>query len=128
MFVPTLTMDCERFDMSSKAKISEALNNWRYGETMVEIDQDFSLEILAIFDHDLRAHLLVLEFDSNSKLEFEIISLWFLTSDDNGDQVNSFVKQWNVSKKLFVPPFAEAAAIVEDWYRLYVEDNRKRYG
>lgn len=108
--------------MPSDYEIGKALDDWSYGTPMVEINEDFSLELIILFDHDYEFHILFREWDRNCSFE-PSLSLWFL-----GQECNSLVKRWSpdISGEVNIP-YAESGQIVQDYvemWRLYSEMSR----
>lgn len=91
-----------------KKHIAHLVAQWKYGIPIIE-DDNAGVEIICLFDHDFEFHLLVQEYDFSSHLRS--YSLWFI-----GVHIDaSLVKSWN---GMDIPPFAEAAVIVQEWRQL----------
>lgn len=71
-----------------------------------------AVEVLAVFDHDYQAHILVQEWDHTSVKPNWSYRLWF-TDGQVFVPVHSFLDAaWPM------PPFIQAATIVEEWRTL----------
>ena len=91
----------------SKEHIARLVAQWKWGTSIIEND-DASVEVVVLFDHDYEQHLLMREYDRTShRVSY---SLWFL-----GVHIDaSFIKSWDVE----YPPFVEASTLVQGWLEL----------
>lgn len=96
-----------------KKHIANLVAQWKYGVPIIE-DEIAGVEIICHFDHDFEHHLLVVEYDFTS--HNRLYSLWFL-----GVHIEaSLVKAWSDAD---LPPFAEAAVIVQEWLELMIANS-----
>lgn len=82
---------------------------WKHGVTMI-MSEGWEGEVLCLFDHDYEYHLLIREWHKPHNTG-AMYGLWFV-----GLEGTCSVKCWLVDSS--IPPFVEAATIVEDWRRL----------
>lgn len=82
-------------------------------------DSDGAIEVVAVFDHDHQAHLLVQEWVHGEADPRWTYRLWFR---DGGDVVPVHFFEAAVWPE---PPLVEAAAIVSEWRRLSADARRR---
>lgn len=88
--------------------IAPLIAQWKHGTTLIEGDSA-TIEVVAVFDHDFEQHLLVVGYSlPHHQRSF---SLWFIGAHTDA----SLVKLWDQAE---MPPFVEAAIIVQDWLEL----------
>lgn len=75
-------------------------------------DATGAVEVLAVFDHDYQAHILVQEWDHTNPEPHWTYRLWFRSS-------KLLVAVHHFSEAVWPePPFVEAAVIAAEWRRL----------
>lgn len=92
----------------------ELVKDWGYGTSCLE-DENISLELRVMFDHDFEYHLLFQQWDHNNPDAGWTYCLWFVGYHTDA----SLIKRWD-SKDDGVP-FLEAAKIVQEWITMHTE-------
>lgn len=94
--------------------VAQLVSNWKYGTYEME-NEEVSIYLVALYDHDYQYHILVSEHPKHPGLRAtpgnSFYSLWFLGGED---VTASLVDAWECA----TPPFIESAKIVEEWYSL----------
>lgn len=104
-------------------ELAELISTWKYGYCLLEVEDKYSLDVVATFDHDFEFHILVKEWNSVSRGHFPTYSLWFIGQDNT-----CFIKRWTYESDDHYTPFVEAAEIVSGWQKMCVHYSDMRYG
>lgn len=109
--------------MPSDIEIAKVINQWKYGECIIEVTDEFILEVAANFDHDYEFHILFYEHDqdrTSMSANGFTYSFWFL-----GHEGVTFIKRWEQG---FVPPYVECAQIAQEWREMSVQYSKMEFG
>lgn len=104
--------------MPSDIEIAKAVSEWKRGDTIVDVTDEFVLEVAVIFDHDYEFHILFYEHEHT--VSGWGYSFWFINFDGA-----TFLKRWG---RGYVPPYVECAQIAQDWREMSVEYSRIESG
>lgn len=98
--------------------------DWRIDQYHIELP-GWQAEVVAVFDHDIESHLLLLEWErANDSVSYTVArhSLWFL-----GHEATVQIRSWDAAESRAVV-ILQAASAVAGWLELIAEYNILRYG